>query len=80
MNNNLSYKVFTYLPNVTNHGVVEYVFKKLYLFIFRERGREGGREGEKHHCARETSIGCLAHPRGGGPGLAPNPSMCPDGN
>ena len=34
-----------------------YVFKDfIYLFIFRERGREGGREGEKHQHARETSI------------------------
>ena len=27
------------------------IFKKgfIHLFIFRARGREGGREGEKHH-------------------------------
>ena len=25
-------------------------FKRFYLFIFRERGREGEREGEKHQC------------------------------
>ena len=24
--------------------------KRFYLFIFRERGREGEREGEKHQC------------------------------
>ena len=24
--------------------------KKNYLFIFREKGREGQREGEKHQC------------------------------
>ena len=28
-----------------------YIF---YLFIFRERGKEGEREGEKHWCVRET--------------------------
>ena len=31
-------------------------FKK--IFIFREG--KGGREGEKHPCERETSIGCLS--------------------
>ena len=25
-------------------------FLKKSLFIFRQRGREGGREGEKHQC------------------------------
>ena len=29
-------------------------FKRLYLFTFRESGREGEREGEKQQCARET--------------------------
>ena len=37
------------------------ILKRFYLFIFRERGREGEREGEKHWCARETLIGCLLH-------------------
>ena len=27
-----------------------YFFKRFYLLIFRERGREGEREGEKHQC------------------------------
>ena len=27
-----------------------YFFKRFYWFIFRERGREGEREGEKHQC------------------------------
>ena len=35
--------------------------QRFYLFIFRERGREGEREGEKHQCARETLIGCSLH-------------------
>ena len=32
-----------------------------YLFVFRERGRDGEREGEKHQCERETSIICLLY-------------------
>ena len=43
--------------------------KTFYLFIFRERGREGEREGEKHQCAS------CAPPTGD---LARNPGMCPD--
>ena len=31
----------------------------LFLFDFREHGKEGEREGGKHQCERETSIGCL---------------------
>ena len=45
-------------------------FKK-DVFIFRERGREREREGEKHHCvvaSRAPPTGDLAH----------NPGMCPD--
>ena len=26
------------------------LFLRFYLFIFREKGREGEREGEKHQC------------------------------
>ena len=36
-----------------------FFWKRFYLFIFRKRRRERGREGEKHWCVRETSIGCL---------------------
>ena len=32
---------------------------RLYLFIFRENGREGERRGEKHQCMREASISFL---------------------
>ena len=41
------------------------------LFIFRDWGREGGREGEKHQCVvafRMSPVGNLAH----------NPGVCPD--
>ena len=46
------------------------IFKKI-LFIFRERGREGEREGEKHQCVVDSRVpppGDQAH----------NPGMCPD--
>ena len=35
--------------------------KRFYLFIFREKGSKGEREGEKYQCKRETSIGCLSN-------------------
>ena len=53
-------------------------FKRLYLFIFRERGREGEREREMwmHPCVRETAVSCLLHtPQRD---LACHPGMCPD--
>ena len=46
-------------------------FLRFYLLIFRQRGREGEREGEKHHCVVASHVpltGDLAH----------NPGMCPD--
>ena len=43
----------------------------LKIFIFRVRGREGEREGEKHHCV----VASLVPPTGY---LACNPGMCPD--
>ena len=33
------------------------LFKRFYLFIFRERGREGEREGEKHQCVVASLLG-----------------------
>ena len=33
--------------SITSHILIIY-FKRFYLFIFRGRGREGEREGEKH--------------------------------
>ena len=41
------------------------------LFIFRERAREGEREGEKHQCV----VASRAPPNGH---VAHNPRMCPD--
>ena len=46
-------------------------FLRFSLFIFRERGREGEKEGEKYQCvvaSHMASTGDLAH----------NPGMCPD--
>ena len=48
-----------------------YFLKKLYLFIFRERERDGERERGKHQCvvsSHTPSTGDLAH----------NPGICPD--
>ena len=49
-----------------------YLFLKVfYVFIFRDRGREGEREEEKHQCvvaSHTLPTGDLAH----------NPGMCPD--
>ena len=42
-----------------------------YLFIFRERGREGEREGEKYQCVVASPV---SPPTGD---LACNPGMCP---
>ena len=30
--------------------------KRFYLFVFKERGREGETEGDKHQCERKTSM------------------------
>ena len=44
--------------------------KRFYLFVFRERGREGERKGEKHQCVVASCVtltGDLAH----------HPGICP---
>ena len=46
-------------------------FLRFYLFIFRERGKKGEREGEKHQCV----VASYMSPSGD---LAHNPGMCPD--
>ena len=46
------------------------IFKRLYSFIFRQRGREGEREREKHQCVVASHVpatGDLAHNPGMGP-------------
>ena len=44
--------------------------KIFYLFIFRQRGREGEREGEKHQCV----VTSFTLPTGD---LACHPGLCP---
>ena len=59
------------VPTTKNSLVPNVLLLRFYLFIFRERGREGEREGEKHQCvvaSRAPPTGDLAH----------NPGMCPD--
>ena len=46
-------------------------FKRFYLFIFRERGTEGEREGEKHQCVVASRLPPAED-------LVRNPGMCPD--
>ena len=45
--------------------------KRFYLFTFRQKGREGEREGEKHQCV----VASYVAPTGD---LASNPGKCPD--
>ena len=47
------------------------VFKGFIYLFFRERGREGESEGEKHQCVGASHVA----PTGD---LACNPGMCPD--
>ena len=54
---------------------ISFLFKKGFIYFFRERGREGEREGEKQQCARDTSIDCLLHAPAGD--LVRSPAMCP---
>ena len=65
-------RAIDHLP--TQKAVV--IFLRFYLFIFRERGREGEREGEKYQCVF-TSHG-FPHPP---PGTRPATQACvPIGN
>ena len=55
-------KFLTYMRDVS--WKAGKVFKRdfIYLFIFRERGREGEREGEKHQCEREKHLSIASSP------------------
>ena len=52
------------------HLIVLFFFKILFIY-FRQRGREGEREGEKHQCVVASST-----PPSGD--LVSNPGLCPD--
>ena len=56
---------------VSSKWLIPFFFFLKILFIFRQRGREGEREGEKHYCV----VASCAPPTGD---LARNPGMCPD--
>ena len=49
----------------------ELFLKDFICFIFRQRGREGERESDKHQCMVASNVS----PTGD---LARNPGMCPD--
>ena len=57
-----------------NHETI--VFLKILFLWNKERSEGGEREGEKHQCDRETSIGYLSNAPIGG--QACNPGMCPE--
>ena len=53
-------------------GSIDFL-QRFYLFIFRQRGREGEREREKHQCVVASHVpptGDLAH--------SPACALCPD--
>ena len=60
--------VIVKMPKVKNK---ESFKKRFHLFIFRQRGREREREGEKYQCV----VACHRPPTGD---LACNPWVCPD--
>ena len=46
-----AFSIFIIFADLINGNLIFAFFKKrFYLFIFREKGREGEREGEKHQC------------------------------
>ena len=54
------------------HWLECFLFFKIFsLFIFRERGREGESEGEKHQCMVASHVAPTRD-------LACTPGMCPD--
>ena len=62
------YLILLYFALLYFTDTVGFLFK---IYLFRERGREGEREGKKHQCvvaSRTPPTGDLAH----------NPGMCPD--
>ena len=65
--------VYSYIHTsvfIHSFSIPKVFFLRFYLFIFRERGREGERAGEKHQCVIAPHV----PPTGD---LACNPVMCP---
>ena len=68
----IKWPFYLYLVDVIDH--MNCFFNRLYLFIFRERGRwgrDGEREGEKHKCVVASHMAPTGY-------LACNQGMCPD--
>ena len=65
--------IFPVLPSQI-YSLFNFIFLKI-LFIFTERGREGGREEEGE---RNISLLPLVRPQPPARDLARNPGMCPD--
>ena len=63
--------VRTFSTMLNKSGKSRHPFLFLSLYIFWERPREKEREGEKHWCVTEASVGCLWKP------LIPNSGMGP---
>ena len=63
--------IFSSKINPQKTPIGPFYFFLRFIFIFRQRGREGEREGKKHQCV----VASRAPPTGG---LACNPGMCPD--
>ena len=60
----------TYMCALKVNWYISYFFN-ICVFIFRERGREGEREGEKHWCVVASRAPLIGD-------QACNPGMCPD--
>ena len=48
------------LQTLATLGIIHF-FLILFIYIFRERGRKGEREGKKHQRERKTLISCLSY-------------------
>ena len=57
--------------HIDGSNFILFIFKRFYLFIFTERGREGEREGEKQQCVVASHV----VPTGD---LDLNPGLCAD--
>ena len=64
---------FTFLVGRDRKWIL-FIFLILLFFIFRERGREGEKEGAKHQCDRKKSTRCLPYVLS--PGTKPITQAC----
>ena len=65
-----------FLPFLSPLSLPVFFFLIFYLFIFRQRGRGGEREGEKHEEEKHQCVVASHAPPTGD--LAHNPGMCPN--